>query len=223
MVTRERDRYSRSYSAHDDVFPDPRGPAFGRWRRLRAIKLRFGTHESLETGACVLEAASYVAGENFSDEPDCVCPVIGAFVRAWNDALPDDATRTRLLLPLIPRLIRSRSTPAVESRRSWLALDWLQRAPHPLPDSDSAGARAAALPAENEERIADGAADRAADEDVSSAAQAAAAAHLAAWTAEHEARIASNAAHVAAWTATWAGAWTAEACTLRLLGQMLDL
>jgi hypothetical protein len=28
-----------------------------------------------------------IGGEGFSDRPDCVCPVIGAFLRSWNDGV----------------------------------------------------------------------------------------------------------------------------------------
>jgi hypothetical protein len=28
-----------------------------------------------------------IGGENFSDRPDCVCPVIGSFLRCWNDGV----------------------------------------------------------------------------------------------------------------------------------------
>jgi hypothetical protein len=45
----------------------------------------------------------------------------------WNDLLPNDAERDRLLKPLIPDLIDTRATPAIEKRRSYLALDWLIR------------------------------------------------------------------------------------------------
>ena len=76
---------------------------------------------------CVMEAVAYVAGEPWSDAPACACPVISAFMRAWNDGLPTDADRVRLLSPLIPRLVGSKSTPAVEERRSYLAFDWLIR------------------------------------------------------------------------------------------------
>jgi hypothetical protein len=53
--------------------------------------------------------------------------VIAAFMRRWNDDLPDDATRTRLLKPLIPHLIGTRSDEAAEIRRAWMATDWLVR------------------------------------------------------------------------------------------------
>ncbi|HEY7267588.1 MAG TPA: hypothetical protein VH501_07840 [Solirubrobacterales bacterium] len=35
----------------------------------------------------MVELASMIGGEHFSDRPDCVCPVIGAFLRSWNDAV----------------------------------------------------------------------------------------------------------------------------------------
>jgi|SRR5262245_4389834 len=28
-----------------------------------------------------------IGGEQFSDRPDCVCPVVGAFLRSWNDGV----------------------------------------------------------------------------------------------------------------------------------------
>ena len=73
-----------------------------------------------------MEAVSFVAGEAWSDHPECACPVLSAFMRSWNDGL-DDADRNRLLRPLIPRLIGTRSTPAVETRRACMALDWYLR------------------------------------------------------------------------------------------------
>jgi hypothetical protein len=33
----------------------------------------------------VVELASMIGGEKFSDRPNCVCPVIGSFLRSWND------------------------------------------------------------------------------------------------------------------------------------------
>jgi len=94
---------------------------------LNAIPhLSAGEHADLAHGACVMEAISYLAGEAWSDHPVCACPVISTFLRSWNDALPDDE-RDALLRPLIPALIGTRSTMAVESRRSMMAADWLIR------------------------------------------------------------------------------------------------
>ena len=52
-----------------------------------------------------------------------VCPILGAFVRAWNDGLPV-ADRNRLLKPLLPRLIGTRGSDALAERRSLMATDW---------------------------------------------------------------------------------------------------
>ena len=96
--------------------------------KFEAIKtLNHGAHRSISDGMCAMEAAAYVAGEPWSDHPECVCPVLASFMRTWNDGLPSDADRTRLLLPLVPKLIGTRSTKAVEQRRATMAADWLIR------------------------------------------------------------------------------------------------
>ena len=45
----------------------------------------------------------------------------------WNDNLPSDEARTRLLLPLVPKLIGTRGSKALENRRATMAVDWLIR------------------------------------------------------------------------------------------------
>ena len=98
-----------------------------RLAQIQALPLSKGSHAELERGACVMEAVSYVAGEPWSDAPQCACPVITAFLVSWNDSLPNDAERDRLLKPLIPLIVGTRSTPAVEMRRAAMAADWLIR------------------------------------------------------------------------------------------------
>ncbi|PQZ82100.1 hypothetical protein CQ031_01400 [Microbacterium sp. MYb40] len=88
------------------------------------ITLAKGAHSNPEEGMCLLEAASFVAGEAFSDTPQCVSPVLGSFGRALNDALPTD--KRQELVPLIPRIIGTRGD-GKDERRSYLALDWLIR------------------------------------------------------------------------------------------------
>ncbi|MEO8714397.1 MAG: hypothetical protein ABI369_05235 [Acetobacteraceae bacterium] len=73
-----------------------------------------------------MEAVSFVAGEQWSDHPACACPIISAFLRSWNDALPDDE-RDALLRPLIPHLLNTRGGPELERRRALMAADWLVR------------------------------------------------------------------------------------------------
>lgn len=83
-----------------------------------------GSHASIDDGACIMEAVSFVAGEPWSDHPVCACPVITQFLQSWNDILPDDE-RDTLLRPLIPRLLGTRGTEALEKRRVMMADDWL--------------------------------------------------------------------------------------------------
>jgi len=56
----------------------------------QTVRLSRGRHRTPEDGACVMELASLLAGERFSDYPDSVCPLIGAFLRTYNDCVGDD-------------------------------------------------------------------------------------------------------------------------------------
>src|SRR5690606_6413189 len=85
-----------------------------------------GAHEEGSGTMCVMEAVAWVAREPWSDHPQCACPVIGEFMRSWNDPLPD-AERNELLIPLIPRLVGTRGSKGLEERRSLMAADWLVR------------------------------------------------------------------------------------------------
>ncbi len=104
-----------------------------------------GKHDEGEA-MCAMEAVAWLAGEPWSDAPQCASPVIAAFVRSWNDALPD-ADRARLLLPLLPDVIGTRTTDADDETRAWMATDWLVRvnAPAWLDLTPSLSAHAAAL------------------------------------------------------------------------------
>jgi hypothetical protein len=84
--------------------------------------LRRGSHPSRTAGMCAMEMVAWLAGEEHGDEPECACPVLAAFTRALNDALPNDAARDRCLRPLVPQLVNSRS-PEQERDRALLAVD----------------------------------------------------------------------------------------------------
>jgi hypothetical protein len=94
---------------------------------IEKITLKSGSHDAQSGEMCVMEAVAFIAGEPWSDSPQCVCPVIAAALRSWNDSLQTDADRDRLLKPLIPLLIGTRGTKADECRRSYMAVDWLIR------------------------------------------------------------------------------------------------
>lgn len=96
---------------------------------LDSLILAKGKHATPEEGFCIIEAVAWEAGEPFSDHPTCASPVIGEFLRAWNDAMND--TDRQMLKPLIPRLVGTAASDAVEQRRSWMALDWMIRVSAP--------------------------------------------------------------------------------------------
>ena len=52
---------------------------------ISTVTLNHGQHDDPADGHCLLEVVSMVAGEPFGDRPKCVCPVLAAFGRSWND------------------------------------------------------------------------------------------------------------------------------------------
>ena len=92
---------------------------------LDTIKLKAGSHAP-DGEYCVMELVSFVAGEPWSDSPQCVSPVLGAFARAWNDGMRTDDERDSLK-PYINRLIGTAGDAEADERRAWLATDWLVR------------------------------------------------------------------------------------------------
>jgi hypothetical protein len=95
----------------------------------QTIKLSKGKHSSPETGACVMELASMLAGESFTDHPQSVCPAIAGFLRSYNDSIDD--RRRQALYPYAAKAVGSRSTPAIERERARRLLSWasqMQRA-----------------------------------------------------------------------------------------------
>lgn len=54
---------------------------------MASVRLEPGRHRSPDDGVCVVELASVIGGERFTDRPRCVDPVIGAFLRGWNDGV----------------------------------------------------------------------------------------------------------------------------------------
>ncbi len=90
-----------------------------------ALPLAAGAHKSPHHGMCVMEMASYLAREPWSDHPQCVSPVIAALCRSWNDSL-DDATRQRLK-PYAFKVVGTNTGPRDDETRAWLATDWLCR------------------------------------------------------------------------------------------------
>ena len=102
----------------------------------KRLRIGVGKHNAWGDGACAMELAHYLdlrrqgkrvlRKTHLSDRPGCVCPTIGALMRSWNDALPDD-DRDRIMRELAPLLLDPAGGAADAERRSWMALDWLVR------------------------------------------------------------------------------------------------
>lgn len=88
----------------------------------QTIRLSRGKHASPNDGACVMELASMLAGEPFSDHPASVCPVIGSFLRAYNDSI-DDARRQDLY-SYAARVVGSRAGIALQRQRADRLTAW---------------------------------------------------------------------------------------------------
>lgn len=88
----------------------------------QTIRISRGKHHDPSQGACVMELASMLAGEPFDDRPACACPVIGAFLRTYNDALDD--TRRQDLRRFASLAVGTRASEPVTRRRAELCVAW---------------------------------------------------------------------------------------------------
>ena len=185
-----------------------------RLAKIEGLPLFRGAH-SPDSTFCVMEAVAYVAGEPWSDSPECVSPVISTFLRSWNDSLDDDARQ--MLKPLIPKVIGTHTTSAAEDKRAWMATDWLARECAP------AFLRLAGLTghAETLEQLAALTTIKRAQAAQPKLDAAGAAAGAAAWAAARAAAgaAAGAAARAAAGAAAWAAARDALAPTVKALQQ----
>jgi hypothetical protein len=69
-----------------------------------------------------MELASMLAGEPFSDHPASVCPVIGSFLRAYNDSVDD--RRRQDLYAYAARVVGSRTSISAQRERVEHLADW---------------------------------------------------------------------------------------------------
>jgi hypothetical protein len=88
----------------------------------QVVRLGRGKHSSPEHGVCVMELASMLAGERFSDRPRSVCPVVGAFLRTYNDAVDDE--RRQDLYRYAAEAVGTMASVEVERRRAELCVAW---------------------------------------------------------------------------------------------------
>jgi hypothetical protein len=101
----------------------------------QTIKLSRGRHSSPEHGACVMELASMLAGESFSDHPRSVSRPIASFLRGYNDLLDD---RRRLdLYRYAAQTVGTAASAQIEEARvarllAWGDESWRQRSARSL-------------------------------------------------------------------------------------------
>jgi hypothetical protein len=89
---------------------------------FQTVKLARGKHSSPRHGACVMELASMLAGERFSDRPSTVSPVIAAFLRGYNDLVDD--VRRQDLIRYASEAVGTAATEEVERARVKRLVDW---------------------------------------------------------------------------------------------------
>ena len=90
----------------------------------QTVRLSRGRHSSPERGACVMELASMLAGGPFTDQPRSACPVIGAFLRSYNDWIDDG--RRQDLYAYASKVVDSRASRDVEEARAKRLTEWAE-------------------------------------------------------------------------------------------------
>src|SRR5919204_6683976 len=86
----------------------------------QTVRLARGRHASRHAGVCVMELASMLADEPFSDRARSISPTIGAFLRTYNDGLDDD--RRQDLYPVAAAIVGTAGRRAVERERVYRCL-----------------------------------------------------------------------------------------------------
>jgi hypothetical protein len=88
----------------------------------QTVRLGKGKHHSPDQGACVMELASMLAGEPFSDHPHSVSRPIAAFLRRYNDLLDD--RRRQDLYPYASAVVGTVADVETEDERVSRLLGW---------------------------------------------------------------------------------------------------
>lgn len=92
--------------------------------------LKHGSHTDFDKGACLMEAVAYIAGERHSDHPACASRILTAHGIRLNDRFDDE--ERQLLAPLIPKLVGTRTTHAVDVKRYYVLVDSAVRVTVPM-------------------------------------------------------------------------------------------
>lgn len=90
----------------------------------QTVRLGVGRHDKPGDVVCVMELASMLAGERFTDRPSSVCPVIGAILRGYNDNI--DERLRQDLYRYAAEAVGTRASFPLQCRRARVALAWAQ-------------------------------------------------------------------------------------------------
>jgi hypothetical protein len=97
--------------------------------QFQTVRIRKGRHASPARGACVMELASMLAGERFTDHPKSVCPVLAGFLRGYNDLLADGQHDE--LYPYAALVVGTAAPRRVCRKRARVLLQWADRGRRP--------------------------------------------------------------------------------------------
>jgi hypothetical protein len=97
----------------------------------QTVRLGRGKHRSPEEGVCAMEMAAMLAHEPFNDRPKSVCPIIGAFLRTYNDSIDD--RRRQDLYAYASRVVGTRGSKAMRRQRTDLCREWANRHAEAVP------------------------------------------------------------------------------------------
>jgi hypothetical protein len=90
------------------------------------IKLKSGSHSNPKEGSCLMETVAYISGEDeYTDHPECACPVITVFAISTNDWM-NDVERQRLL-PFVLRIAGSKASREIQEKRGYMCADYAVR------------------------------------------------------------------------------------------------
>ncbi len=91
-------------------------------RSHQTVRLSRGAHGAPEDGVCVMELASLLADEPFSDRPASVCPALREFLQGYNDRLPDQLRQD--LYALASDVVGTRGPARLTAWRARLCIGW---------------------------------------------------------------------------------------------------
>ncbi len=96
---------------------------------VKEVRLARGSHKTPEQGMCFMEMAAWFAGEEHSDKPACVSPMLGRMGIMLNDNM-GERQRDQTLKPMIPHVVGTFDEDAEGARVQYVAVRAFNYAVH---------------------------------------------------------------------------------------------